>query len=436
MLTTTSVYSSSLWYPILRPSKQLLQEPTFPYGEDLLQFIWASRLFDHRGLATTDGLPIESISPGTIQKNSGPDLDNALLRIGGQLWAGTVEVHLRSSEWNIHGHQFDPAYDNVVLHVVFEHDLEVFTVGSKRLPTLELKRRIATERIAMYQQLMGRASFVPCASQLHTIDPGHAQAWLDHVLRERLHRKADRVLALFDEYHQDRSQVFHHLLLEGIGLRTNAGPMGMLARSLPLRILLKYRDDPARVKALLLGQAGLLSDLPADGELLSRIHEALARLHGLQPIPLAAWKLGRIRPANHPLQRLLQFIDLFLGLEGSFDVLLHAEDISAIRRIFQASSSFGRGAIDHLIINAVVPMLVALGRVQGKEHMEQRAFRFLRQLPPETNELLQKWASIGQKSGDAAHGQALLELKASYCSPRRCLTCGIGMGILKRTANG
>lgn len=397
-----------------------------------MQFIWASRLFDHRALATTEGSPIELISPGTIQKNSGPDLDNALLWIGGQLWAGTIEVHLRSSEWNAHGHQFDPAYDNVILHVVLEHDVEVFTVSGKRLPTLELKPRIASGSIVMYQQLMGEASFVPCATQLHTSDPGHVQAWLDHVLRERLHRKADRVLALFDHYHLDRSQLFYHLLLEGIGLRTNAEPMGMLARSLPLRILLKYRDDPARIKALILGQAGLVGDLPSEGELLLRIHGALAQLHSLQPIPRAAWKLGRIRPANHPVQRLLQFIDLFHSLEGSFDVLLQVEDVPAIRKIFQASSTFGRAAIDHMIINAVVPMLITTARIQGQKDLEQKAFRLLQQLPPESNEMLQKWASAGLKSANAAQGQALLELKASYCTPRRCLTCGIGKAILQR----
>lgn len=435
-------------------SSDLLLEPGFPYGEDLLQFIWEQRLFEQHGLRTTDGRPVEVLKPGRIQGNSGPDLDGAQVRIDGQLWAGTVEVHLRSRAWNAHGHQYDPAYENVVLHVVHSHDGEVRTLRGNTLPTVELRHRISTDSIALHLELMRSQSSVPCAKLLHKADPLRSSAWLERVLIERLERKTADVEALYSQLGKDPAATLYHMLARAFGLKVNAAPFGMLAHALPLKVLLKYRDDALRTEALLFGQAGLLQvdfvdEYPRQ---LQQEHALLAQMHGLRPAPVAAWKFGRMRPVNFPTVRIAQLAQLIMRCDGTFADLLEEDDVRVVRQRLEVRAApywtmhyqfdkpsaaqpkrLGRTGTDHLIINALVPALFALARLQGRSSWQDRALRLLEQLPAERNRLLDPWAQLGMPADSAARGQALIELKNTYCTPRRCLSCGIGNQLYKTT---
>lgn len=438
-------------------SGTLVLEPGFPYGEDLLQFIWEQRLYDAHALRTTDGRPVEVIRPGNIQTHSGPDLEGAQVRIDGQLWAGNVEVHLRSSDWNAHGHQYDPAYENVVLHVVYEHDAEVRTLSGLVLPTVELLSRVPAERIALHHTLMRSRTFVPCAPLLQRVDPLRTSTWLERVLVERLERRTSHVEALYRQLGNDPAETVYHLLAAAFGMKVNAEPFSMLARSVPLKVLLKYRDDALRTEALLFGQAGLLQVdfVDAYPRMLQQEHAHLVRLHGLRPAPLAAWKFARMRPVNFPTVRIAQLAQLLMRCDGSFGDLLEEDDVQVLRqRLAVTASSYwddhyrfdqpaaprpkrlGSTGVDHLLINAVVPCLFALGRLLGRPMWQQRALDLLEQLPAERNALLDGWADLGQTADNAARGQALIELKNTYCSARRCLSCGIGNQLLRGLVNG
>lgn len=436
------------------PSRPLLLEPGFPYGEDLLQFIWASRLFEHHALRTTDGRPVEVLKPGRIQRNSGPDLLDALLRIDGQLWAGTVEVHLRSSEWNAHGHQFDPAYENVVLHVVYEHDAEVRTLRGNTLPTIELLPRISAESMALHYSLMREQGFVPCASKLGRVDKDRLSPWLERVLVERLERKTMEVENLYRDLHGDAAETLYHLLARAFGLKVNAEPFGMLAHAAPLRTVQKYRDDALRTEALLFGQAGLLQvDFVEEyPRTLQREHAILARLHHLRPAPVAAWRFGRMRPVNFPTIRIAQLAQVLMRCEGGAPDMLQVDRVEELHRMLDVSASsywtthylfdsptaskpkrLGRAGANHIIINAIVPALFALGRLRGDQRLADRAMCLLEQLPPESNRVLDGWAQVGLTADSAGRGQALLELRDRYCAGRRCLSCGIGNQLLRGT---
>jgi len=439
------------------PARPMLLEPGFPYGEDLLQYIWASRLFDHHALRTTDGRSLEVLKPGRIQGNSGPDLLDAQVRVDDQLWAGTVEVHLRSSEWNAHGHQFDPAYENVVLHVVYEHDAEVRTQQGRLLPTVELLPRVSSDSIALHHQLMRDQCFVPCASRMGQVDQVRLSPWLERVAVERLERKTLEVEALYHQLNGDAAETLYHMLARAFGLKVNAEPFGMLAHALPLRVLQKYRDDALRTEALLFGQAGFLQvdfidEYPRE---LQREHALLATLHQLRPAPFAAWKFGRMRPVNFPTIRLAQFAQVLMGCKGGLADLLCTNSAGELRQLLEVSASdhwtthyrfdhaseprvkrLGRTGADHIIINAVVPVLFAVGRVRGDQTLADRAMDLLEQLPPEANTILAEWEQLGLKADTAARGQALLELKNSYCAARRCLNCAIGNQLLRASVQG
>ncbi len=441
------VYSVAEHAPV-----EVLLDPSFPYREELLQFIWEQRLFDPLNLCTMDGEPVEVIRPGRLHKNSGPDLLDAQVRIGGQAWAGNVEVHIRSSEWYAHAHEKDPAYDNVVLHVVYEHDLDVHTKSGVRVPTVELKDRIPDDRIVTFRELMRTKAWVPCAPQFKHVDRSRLPMWLERVLIERLERKCMDVEALYKQLQGDALETFWHVLARGFGSKANTEPFGMLAQALSLKVLLKYRDDPLRTEALLFGQAGLLhlDFLDEHPRALQQEHRVLAALHGLSPAPLAAWQFGRLRPPNFPTVRLAQLAQVIAKGDGSFARLLEEDDPALISKHLQVEAAgywlthhrfdhlskpgakrLGADAANGLIINAIVPYLFAMGRMQGREDFGERALRLLEALPAEQNVIVDGWAQLGVVADSAARSQALIELKNRYCTQRRCLSCVIGTGLLK-----
>lgn len=441
-------------YAVAEPSgTDVLLDPSFPYREELLQFIWEQRLFDPLNLCTVDGETVEVIRPGRLHKNSGPDLVEAQVRIADQLWAGNAEVHIRSSEWYAHGHEHDPAYDNVVLHVVYEHDLDVRTKAGARVPTVELKNRIASGRLEIFKELMRVKAWVPCEPQFAHVDRSRLPMWLERVLIERLERKCADVEALYKRLNGDALETFWHVLARGFGFKVNAEPFGMLAQALPLKVLLKYRDDPIRTEALLFGQAGLLRTdfLDEHPRLLQEEHRALSALHGLQPAPLAAWRFGRLRPPNFPTVRLAQLARLITRSDGSFNALISSEEPVPILELLQVEADgywlthhrfdqsstpgpkrVGADAAQGLIINAIVPYLFAMGRVQGREELGERALALLEKLPAEQNTIVDGWAELGLKADNAARSQALIELKNQYCGQRRCLSCVIGTDLLRK----
>ncbi len=433
----------------------VLLDPSFPYREELLQFIWEQRLFDPRNLITVDGEEVEVLRPGRLHRNSGPDLVEAQVRIGGQLWAGNVEVHIRSSDWYAHRHETDPAYDGVVLHVVHEHDLDVRTKAGARIPTVELRSRVPSHRLEIFKNLMRDRAWVPCAPQFDRVDQQRVPIWLERLLIERLERRSMEVEQCYRELQGDALSVFWHLLARGFGFKVNAQPFGILARELPLRVLFKYRDDPMRTEALLFGQAGLLRTdfLDDHPRTLQEEYRSLSALHGLSPAPLAAWQFGRLRPPNFPTVRIAQLAQLIMGSEGSFAALLEEADPERLlqhlnveaggywlshHRFDQPSTPspkrLGRDAAAGLVINTIVPYLFAMGRIRTDERWQERAIALLERLPAEKNTILQGWADLGVKADSAARSQALLELKNSYCGQRRCLSCVIGTDLLKRTA--
>jgi hypothetical protein len=435
------------------PALDVLLDPSFPYREELLQFIWEQRLFDPLNLCTMDGGPVGVIRPGRLHRNSGPDLVEAQVRIGGQLWSGNVEVHIRSSEWYAHGHEKDPAYDNVILHVVYEHDLDVRTKSGVRVPTVELKNRIPADRVATFRELMRTKAWVPCEPQFDHVDRDRLPMWFERVLIERLERKCLDVEALFKQLNGDAQETFWHVLARGFGFKVNAEPFGMLAHALSLKVLLKYRDDPVRTEALLFGQAGLLhvDFLEDHPRALQQEHRMLSALHGLRPAPVAAWQFGRLRPPNFPTVRLAQLAQVMVRCDGSFSHLLEQDDPAVISNHLQVEAAgywlthhrfdqsskpgpkrLGGDAAQGLIINAIVPYLFAMGRVQGREDFAERALKLLEALPAEQNTIVDGWAQLGVKAATAARSQALIELKNQYCGQRRCLSCVIGTDLLKR----
>ena len=421
--------------------------------EDFLHYLWRMRLFDASHLQTTDGQTLEVLHPGAPNLHGGPDFLDARLRLDGTLWAGNVELHLRSSDWRRHRHQEDPAYGNVILHVVLEEDEPAFLPGGQPLPCLELKRRIPPRLQHTYLRLLNAAHWVPCQPFLPDIPQSMVRLWLDRCLVERLERKAEPIVQTLETTRGHWEETFYRFLARNFGLRTNAQPFEMLARSLPLTVLGRHHDSLFQLEALLFGQAGLLQGpfREAYPERLRTEYRFLQEKYELTPLDAGLWRFLRMRPANFPTLRIAQFARLLHRSVHLFRRVLEAPDVPSLERLFEVrldgywaehyrfdkpapvrSRKLGRAAVHLLLINTVAPFLFLYGRRQGAETQCEQAFRILEALPAENNRILRGWKNLGITAENAYLSQALIQLKENYCDERRCVHCAIGDRILRK----
>ncbi|RMG78453.1 MAG: DUF2851 family protein, partial [Bacteroidetes bacterium] len=226
--------------------------------EDLLHYVWRHKQFDVANLQTTTGETIEIHDAGLPNANAGPDFLNAKIRIGETLWAGNVEMHLHASEWMTHKHHDDPAYNNVILHVVLTEDAPVFRAGGERIPCLELRGRISAKLSKTYLKLIHNAHWIPCEYHFFRVPEITRNLWLDRLLVERIEQKTGAVECRLEQNKGSWEDTFYQFLAKNFGVKINAEPFDALARSLPLTILAKHKSRPFQIEALLFGQSGLL----------------------------------------------------------------------------------------------------------------------------------------------------------------------------------
>ena len=423
--------------------------------EQLLHYTWRHKLLPLGELLTTDGRAVEVIDPGLHNRNAGPDFFNAKVRIGGTLWVGNVELHLKSSDWYAHGHDRDPRYNNVVLHAVYEHDCDVRTQAGATLPVIEMKRFIPIELWCRYETLMNAPVQTPiaCAPRLAEVTEFAMNAWLERLVVERLQRKTETVSQMLDDCKGSWETCCYWLTAHYFGGKANAFAFELLARATPLTLLARYRDDRTRVEALLMGQAGLLDGFFNDDypRLLQTDYEALRKGHSLTHISPHLWKFFRLRPGSFPTVRISQFASLVCSSHNFFSHLLETTDVHDLVAGFTATaadywhdhylfdkqtsnSPKGVGAMltESLVINAWLPLLYVYGSLHGQPELCNRAVEMLRQLKPESNNVITRWKACGIKARDAADSQALLQLHSLYCDQRRCLDCQIGYLMIRR----
>ena len=159
--------------------------------ELLIHYCWKHKLFPLKEMQTTDGQPVEVIDPGLHNRHAGPDFFNAKVKINGMLWVGNVEIHERSSDWYQHGHDHDPAYENVVLHVASCIDRDVVTASGKYLPQVELQ--VPQEVKEHYEQLLSEDQYPPCYRMIPELSRLTVHAWMSAMQTERLEQKTEAI---------------------------------------------------------------------------------------------------------------------------------------------------------------------------------------------------------------------------------------------------
>lgn len=424
------------------------------FPEDFLHFIWKYRLYGTQKLYTTAGEEIKVLQQGISNQHAGPDFSNAKLVVGKTTWAGNVEIHIKASDWLLHQHQIDNAYENVILHVVYDADEQIYRKDGTLIPTLILKGLFDSKLLDKYDGLITSANNFPCEKQIIEVDEFIVNNFLARVLVERLADKSTEVYEKIKELKGDWDETFYHFMARNFGFKVNAIPMEMLAQSLPQALFGKHKDNPLQIEALIFGQAGFLNQSFEDEypNQLKREYQFLRNKYGLNPIDISLWKFMRMRPQNFPTLRLAQFAALIVNSNHLFSKILTHKDYKNSTQLFEnlpvnpfwekhyhfnkkaenVGVQLGKSSIDNILINTLSLFFFAYGKAMDQHNYETRALHLLENLASEKNAIIKQFTVAGVNVKTAFNSQALLQLKKKYCNEKKCLNCAIGIKILKQ----
>jgi hypothetical protein len=422
------------------------------FREDLLQFIWKNRLFKPIPMISTKGLEIQIVKPGVHNRDSGPDFFNAHIKVSGLELAGNIELHLKTSDWLKHRHQNDRNYDNIILHAVYEHDLELDQNTFNNVEVLELKPLIAQETLETYNTIYRTENKLPCSGLLSKVDDFKCNNWLERMRIERLEEKIKKTNLLLESSGGDYTQTFYTLFLRNYGFKVNSVPFELLAGQLPLALLLKHSDDLEQLEALLLGMAGMLDEQFSEQYLCRLQNEFtfLKKKYGLVPLKKELFKYSKLRPANFPNLRLMQFAALVHNKPELFSGPHLFKDFKQLKAALQTKlksywenhytlggdthskkMNLGADSIEILIINTFVPFLFFYAKQTSRIEFADASFELLKNCRFENNSKTRLFSERKSLFENAGQSQGIIHLYDHYCSKKLCLQCGIAASFLK-----
>jgi hypothetical protein len=419
--------------------------------EDFLHYIWQHKKMSVAHLKTTQHEALEIVSVGQHNTNSGPDFFNAQLKIADQLWAGNVEVHVKSSDWFVHNHETDQAYDNVILHVVWEHDTEIFRKNNSIVPTLELKEVVDKTVLLNYSKLLSaKDKWINCEADFAEVAPFVLESWLERLYIERLERKSETIEKLLQDSKNNWEAVLFKMLAKNFGLKVNGEAFFSMANAVDFQIIRKLQNNQTTLEALFFGLTGLLDqDIQEPYFLvLQKEYRYLKRKYNLHDTEVVPIQFFRLRPQNFPTIRLSQLATLYHLHSSLFSQIMEISSLKTIYKLFQVSTSvfwethysFGKVSkpsnkkitkafVDLLIINTIIPLKFAYARHQGKD-VNDFLLELIQQIPSEKNSIVSAFNKIKKVSHTAMQSQALIQLKTTYCDKNQCLKCAVGNALI------
>lgn len=417
-------------------------------NEKLLHYIWQFQLFNKTNLQTIEHQDLKIVHPGNHNENQGPDFLNAKIKVEETIWAGSVEIHINSSDWRLHRHSEDENYNNVVLHVVWNHDQNL----QLPFPTLVLQSLVPKVLLEKYMTLMSNSIFIPCEKNINSINNIVIEKWKERILMERLQEKTIYIESLLKKSNSNWDEVCWWMLARNFGGKINGDQFEQMAQSLPFKILLKHKDSLLQIESMIFGQAGLLKKdfIDAYPKELQKEFSFLKKKYNFKQPKISVHFL-RMRPANFPTIRLAQ-LSHYLHLHGKIiSKIIEEKDIKMISNSFKVVTSdywnqhylfdepsvikvkkTGQQTINNFLINSVVVLLYAYGYYNNIEQLKTKAINWLEKIPAEENVISNEFVNLGLINKSAYDSQALIHLKNRYCNNKKCLECAIGNAIFKK----
>lgn len=417
--------------------------------EEFLHYVWRMRRFDFINLQSTEGESIKIIDLGQYNSNAGPDFLHAKIRIGNHLWLGHVEIHVLSSEWIKHQHE----YDNVILHVVVEEDLIIHNRSGFRIPCLELKTRISHKLLGNYKKLIHNENWIPCQHYFAKVPAITKDMWLERILIERLQEKTYLQRERLYQNKGDWESTFYESFARGLGMKVNAEAMEDLAQRTPLPIIWRHKNSLFQIEALFFGQSGLLNKDFADEypQSLKKEYAFLKRKYSLIPMTGEQWNFLRLRPANFPSIRIAQLANLLYKTDHLFNKTITAANVEELENMLSLKLSnywhdhynfdkptkpkfkqIGKTTKASLIINTFIPFIFLFAQERQTESLKKKALHWLKTMKAERNTITRGWKALGCEAESAFYSQALIHLKTRYCDLKKCTACSVGHSILKK----
>ncbi|MFV0530072.1 MAG: DUF2851 family protein [Flavobacteriales bacterium] len=423
--------------------------------EDFLYYVWKYHLYSTSLLKTVQGDAIEIIKSGRRNNSSGPDFLEAQIKIETISWVGNVEIHVKSSDWNRHKHQYDKAYNNVVLHVVFEHDLIIRNERGEVIPTLVLKDKIQSHIWKNYQNfLQTHCDFIPCEKNIihfeNTLIKNHFKT---RLLIERFEEKTQLIEKKLQQTQFNWEAVLFIFLTKYFGTKINREAMELVGSSFDFAVLKKCGHKKEQLEALLFGQAGFLEN-PIEDTYFNQLQSEYRFLQSkfeLQPCKSSIFKFYGVRPPNYITIRLAQLASLYHEYHNLFSFLMKIKSVKNIYPLFdikvdkywETHYHFGKKTIrsskrklsesfiDLIVINAILPIQYCYQKQRGKHDIEIIE-KILCEIKAENNTIIKNFGKLKLQSHNAWDSQALIQLKTKYCNQKKCLNCEIGNKLLQR----
>ncbi|NOZ48032.1 MAG: DUF2851 family protein [Chlorobi bacterium] len=419
--------------------------------EKFLHYIWQYNLYNPQKFILNTGEPVEIINPGEYNINAGPDFINAKIKIDKTIWAGNVEIHVNSSDWYKHNHHKNKAFNNIILHVVYNQDKEIYRNNLEVIPTIKINFYQSVYN--NYKNLINTKEIIKCSSHLYKLDPFYIQFWLNKLTIKRLEDKTMQIKYLLKKNTNNWEETFYQHLAYSFGLKINAIPFQNIAISLPLKILAKHKYSLLQLEALLFGQAGFLKGKMGDSYYLQLYNEyhLLKQKYNLKPINSSLWKFLRLRPGSFPTIRIAQFADLIYKSSNLFSKIIETKSIKEFETLFRIKTSdywenhyvfnktsakriktLGKATFYTIMINSIIPILFTYSKAKNLPAITNKSIELLESLPPEKNSVIKKWSVLKINSSSAYTTQAILELNNNYCKLKKCLDCQIGHSLLSK----
>jgi hypothetical protein len=426
-------------------------------NEEILSYIWKFQYFNAVHLQIESGETLKVIKTGTLNSNAGPDFINAHIVLDNLEWIGSVEIHVKASDWHKHRHARDPNYESVILHIVWENDQPIERNDGSRIPTLCFDGIVKKEILDRYFTIQQAQTTIPCASQFQEVTHIKKLAMLDRVLLERLNKKALRIIELYHNNQHDWEETAYQWLGMHLGFKLNETPFLRLTQILPWRLIRKNQNQIMQIEALLFGTAGLIPEEsnPTSNDAyctqLRLEYQYLSTKNNLaQKMNLQDWKFLRLRPAGFPTIRLAQFAYFLAKHANLISILTSFQKKNEIESFFAFKQSeywtlhfqFGKPSkvavpymgsqAAHLLgINVCVPLMVAMAKERNQHSLMENALALLLEIPSENNYITRIWNRLGMKVDSSSDSQALLEWYNQYCTFKRCLECTVGASIIR-----
>jgi len=417
-------------------------------NEKLLQYLWNFKIFNSFNFIDVDGNPLEILDFGKWNFNSGPDFLFGKIKQKNLVLAGNIELHVKSSDWIFHQHSGNPEFENIIAHVVYQHDVEIEEFKTKKIPTLELKNYIDENVITKYQVLLQETQFIPCEK---IFSPALVPFYFFYQnLLKKLDEKSEEHTESLQLCKNNYEEILFQQLAYAFGLKVNAHIFRQIAESIDFSILNKIRQNQVQLEALFFGICGWLEN-PADEQMQiwKREFEFIQNKFSKKFVIITP-KFSRLRPPNFPTVRLSQLAALYAQHQNLFSKLMEAKNTEQLRQIFskvKASDywderfNFGKISavkgeklltkdfIDLILINAVLPLKYTYLK-NTDENAAQEILSFYENLLPEKNTVIEQWKNLGLEVKNALESQALLYHYHNYCIEKKCLQCSIGLKLM------